>query len=162
MLVKILPIKARVGLAIGLMSVLALQGCASSSAMQQNVNQNTGQTQQRIEALQAQQQQAEQRQRAAASVRADTPWVATQRVPFQMQLPARFNEQIVVNEPTPVSMRLLLGRISEMTGMRFTVDNDVFETRSRGAGGGAGGAGAARGDAAAHSAESRVCDGGAA
>lgn len=143
MLVKILPIKARVGLAIGLMSVLALQGCASSSAMQQNVNQNTGQTQQRIEALQAQQQQAEQRQRAAASVRTDTPWVATQRVPFQMQLPARFNEQIVVNEPTPVSMRLLLGRISEMTGMRFTVDNDVFETRSRGAG--AGGAGARAG-----------------
>jgi len=131
MLVKILPIKARVGLAIGLMSVLALQGCASSSAMQQNVNQNTGQTQQRIEALQAQQQQAEQRQRAAASVRADTPWVATQRVPFQMQLPARFNEQIVINEPFPISVRLLLGRISEMTGVEFVVENDVFESRSR-------------------------------
>lgn len=131
MLVKILPIKARVGLAIGLMSVLALQGCASSSAMQQNVNQNTGQTQQRIEALQAQQQQAEQRQRAAVSVRADMPWVATQRVPFQMQLPARFNEQIVINEPFPISVRLLLGRVSEMTGVKFVVENDVFESRSR-------------------------------
>lgn len=155
MLVKfcpdILPSKARaVILAIGVLGALTLQGCASGSAMQQNVSTQTQTTQQRIEALQAQQQQRQQAEQAARGARADAPWVATQRVPFQMQLPARFNERIVVNEPAPTSMRLVLGRVSEMTGIRFSVDNDVFETRSRGeagAGGGGGGGAGARGGA---------------
>lgn len=128
MLVKILPIKARAGLAIGLMSVLALQGCASSSAMQAEIANHAQQTQERIDRLSRVQESAMQQ---PAAVRADFPWVASERVPLRVPLPPRFSESIVISEPSPTSAQRLLARISEMTGLRFDIDNDVFEVRSR-------------------------------
>lgn len=124
---------------------VSLSGCASSSAMQQSVTSNATQVQQRIDQLQAQTRAQEQAQAQARSLSPQVPWVATQRTPFRAPLPAKFSEQVTVNETQAGSAQALMARISGLTGIEFVVDNDVFEVRSRSASAGAGPSGAVGG-----------------
>lgn len=57
----------------------------------------------------------------------DRPWVATKPIPISNPLPSVFAKQATINEPFPSPIEQVLGKMTKISGMAMTFENDIVD-----------------------------------
>jgi len=63
----------------------------------------------------------------------EKPWVSTKAISIKSKLPSQLDKKVTINEPYPSPLAQVLGKMTQITGLAITYENDIVDGGKSGA-----------------------------